>query len=263
SSLRPERQFGQAGVELIGAAAARADAEVILLAAEALEAVGVEGLSIDLNLPSLVPILAGGLGLAPGAAESLVDALDRRDAGAVKQLAGREAMTFGALLAAAGPARKAMPALAKLVLPKTAMAERERLGEVVDLVLRARPKLVLTVDPAEHRGLEYHSGVGFTFFARRSRAELGRGGRYVSGKGEPSTGFTLYMDGLLRALPAPAKYRRLFIPADAPASHARRWRAKGWITVTGLDPAAEAKAEARRLGCSHVMGAGRAIALRG
>src|SRR5579863_1370742 len=64
SSLRPERQFGQAGVELIGAASARADAEAILLAAEALEAVGVEGLTIDLNLPSLVPILDGGLGLA-------------------------------------------------------------------------------------------------------------------------------------------------------------------------------------------------------
>jgi len=263
SSLRPERQFGQAGVELIGAASARADAEAILLAAEALDAVGVEGLTIDLNLPSLVPILAGGLGLAPGATEALVDALDRRDAGAVKQLAGREAATFGALLAAAGPARKAMPALARLVLPKAAAAERERLGEVVALVLRARPKLALTVDPAEHRGLEYHSGVGFTFFARRPRAELGRGGRYVSAKGEPSTGFTLYMDGLLRALPAPAKSRRLFIPADAPASQARRWRAKGWITVAGLDPATEAKAEARRLGCSHVMGAGRAIALKG
>src|SRR6266852_6697254 len=48
SNLRPERQVGQAGVELIGSDSARADAEVILLAAEALSALDVRHLSIDL-----------------------------------------------------------------------------------------------------------------------------------------------------------------------------------------------------------------------
>ncbi len=59
--LRPERQFAQVGVELIGAASERADAEVVLLAAEALGAIGIAGLSIDLNLPPLVGALAAGL----------------------------------------------------------------------------------------------------------------------------------------------------------------------------------------------------------
>ncbi len=39
--MRPERQIGQAGVELIGVESAAADAEAVLLAAEALKQLGV------------------------------------------------------------------------------------------------------------------------------------------------------------------------------------------------------------------------------
>src|SRR3546814_17664824 len=64
SQLRPERQFAQAGVELIGAPEESADAEAVLLAIEALNAVGVRELSVDLTPPPLVSALAGELGLA-------------------------------------------------------------------------------------------------------------------------------------------------------------------------------------------------------
>ena len=57
NQLRPERQYTQAGVELIGADSAAADAEVVLLAADALRALDVADVSIDLTLPSLVPLL--------------------------------------------------------------------------------------------------------------------------------------------------------------------------------------------------------------
>ncbi len=191
SDLRPQRQFGQAGVELIGSTSARADVEVILLAAEALAGLGIEELSVDLNLSSLVPAVLAGLVIDAAPAGALVEALDRRDAAAVGRLAGAAAELLGGLLRAAGPARKAVTALARLDLPADAGRERDRLAELVELLLEQRPDLVLTVDPVEHRGLEYHSGVGFTLFGRRQRGELGRGGRYLSAKGEPSTGFTL------------------------------------------------------------------------
>jgi ATP phosphoribosyltransferase regulatory subunit len=262
SNLRPERQVGQAGVELIGAPSARADAEVILLAAEALAAIGVDQPSIDLNLPTLVPAIALGLGINADAASALIAALDRRDAAALADLAGGDAPLFAALLRAAGPARPALAALARLDLPEAAEAERRRLADVVELLLAAAPKLVLTIDPVEHRGLEYHSGVGFTLLARKIRGEVGRGGRYVSGKGEHSTGFTVYLDSLLRAVPPPERPRRLFLPAGTARSVAAEWRAKGWITIAGLEPAAEPRAEARRLACSHLLKASRAYLLK-
>src|SRR5690606_5561529 len=83
SQLRPERQFGQAGVELIGAVSAAADAEVALLAAEALTVVGVSGISVDLNLPTLGATVATALGFEGEGLTALVKALDRKDAAAV------------------------------------------------------------------------------------------------------------------------------------------------------------------------------------
>ncbi len=263
SNLRPERQVGQAGVELIGSDSAAADAEVILLAAEALSALSVRHLSIDLNVPLLVSAAARGRGMEKPAAADLVAALDRRDGAALDRLAGRHAPLFRALLRAAGVARPALAALAKLDLPAEAAIERDRLAAVVELLLAAAPKLVLTVDPVEHRGLEYHSGVGFTLLARKVSGELGRGGRYLSAKGEASTGFTLYLDTLLRAVP-PAKPRELlFLPSGTARSLASAWRARGWATITGFDSVADDSAEAQRLGCSHVLRGGRAVALRG
>jgi ATP phosphoribosyltransferase regulatory subunit len=253
SQLRPERQFGQVGVELIGAASAAADAEVALLAAEALATVGVTGVSIDLNLPTLAPTVASALGFAGEARTALVKALDRKDAAAVAGLAGDHRALFAGLLAASGPARRALARLAGLDLPDAAAKERDRLAEVVELVLASAPDLTVTVDPVEHRGFEYHSGISFTLFARRVRGELGRGGRYLTAAGESSTGFTLYMDTLLRGLPAPEPDRRLYLPPGTSADRAKELRQKGWITVAGFGPAADARAEAKRQRCTHVL----------
>src|SRR3546814_15629596 len=52
SQLRPERQFAQAGVELIGSTAAGADVEVIALAAEALDHAGVARATIEIGRAS-------------------------------------------------------------------------------------------------------------------------------------------------------------------------------------------------------------------
>ena len=254
SQLRPERQVGQAGVELIGAATTEADAEVILLAAEALRAVGVANLTVDLTLPTLVPALASDLGLDGETMDSLVTALDRKDAPAVEALAGVQAPRFVTLMRAAGPARRAIAALEALDLPGSAAAERARLAEVVELVLSAVPDLNLTIDPVEHRGFEYQTGVSFTLFARRVRGELGRGGRYLGGDSESSTGFTLYMDTVLRALPPPPPVRRVFVPAGTPRAVAARLREQGWVTVADLDPRdTDLRAEARRQACSHLL----------
>src|SRR5947199_180050 len=62
--LRPERQIGQVGAELIGADGAAADVEAIAVAAEALAGLGIVGLSVDLTLPRLVTALCESLGLA-------------------------------------------------------------------------------------------------------------------------------------------------------------------------------------------------------
>jgi ATP phosphoribosyltransferase regulatory subunit len=262
SELKPARQLGQAGVELIGAADPAADAEVILLAAEALDDLGIERPTVDLNLPTLVPAAARAKGFEGAALAELVMALDRRDSAAVAKLAGRHARFFGSLERAAGPAPKALAALEAIELPEPAAAERAKLVAVVARLRAGMPRLALGIDPVEHRGFEYHDGVGFSIFAGRAQSELGRGGRYMSGEGEPSTGFTLYLDALIQALPAPKQRPRIYLPRDTARGVGARLRRAGWVTLAGFAAAAEARSEARRLGCSHVWRGRRAERVR-
>ncbi len=226
-----------------------------MLAAETLAAVGVGQLSADLNQPTLVGAIAEGLGFAPAEVAQLRATLDRKDAAAVSALAGRHSGLFLELLRAAGPAEQALAALARLALPEAARAELATLERVTALVQAAAPSLTLTIDPVEHRGFEYQTGVSFTLFARDVRGELGRGGRYLAegldAPAEPATGFTLYMDSICRALPLPARPRRLYLPGGTPAETARALRGEGWITVAALAPVEDARGEAARLGCSH------------
>jgi ATP phosphoribosyltransferase regulatory subunit len=264
SQMRPERQIGQVGAELIGAGGPAADVEVIAVAGEALEAVGVPHLSVDITLPTLVPAIAEAYDIAGERAAALRAALDRKDAAAVARLAGTAGGLLSALVAAAGIAGAARAALDRLDLPEQARIERDRLSAVLDGLAAAIPALKVTVDPVENRGFEYHTGISFTFFARVDPehgplGELGRGGRYRAGDPaapEPATGVTLYTDTVLRTLPQPPARRRVLLPLDADRVHARALREEGWITVAGLLPAADWHAEARRLGCDYVLEAG-------
>ena len=264
SQLRPERQFIQAGVEIVGAEEADADAEIILLAAATLGEAGVAKLSVDINLPTLVPALCRALALDEEAQISLRAALDSKDAAAVAAVGGQAAEWLGALLRATGPVEDALAALKSLDLPAVAAAECERLAEVVALIREAAPDLILTVDPVEHRGFEYQTGLSFTVFARGVRGEMGRGGRYhVAQNGEPATGFSLFLDSVLRALPQPDDGERLYLPHGTAATRGVALRAEGWITVAGLAPESDPVAEARRLGCTHILRDDKAAELGG
>ena len=253
SQLRPERQVGQVGAELIGTDSTAADLEVVALAAEALRALGIEALSVDLTLPTLVPAIAEALGLGAREQDRLRASLDHKDAAGVAAIGGRGAALLGKLLASAGAAATALRALKALDLPPGAAEERARLVDVTNRLGAALPGLAITVDPVENRGLEYDTGICFTFYARGVRGELGRGGRYRTGngEGEPATGLTLYTDTVLRALPAQTPPRRIYIPAGSDAEAAKRLRHEGWVTVAGLEPVADVAAEARRLACGH------------
>jgi ATP phosphoribosyltransferase regulatory subunit len=262
SEIRPERQIGQVGAELIGASGAAADVEAIAVAGEGLMALGVPHLSVDITMPTLVPGVAEAYRLSGDRATVLRAALDHKDAAAVAATAGEAGALLGRLLAAAGPADAALAALDRLDLPPRARAERVRLGVVLDGLRDAAPDLEVTVDPVENRGFEYHTGISFTFFAGGAAAcgssgELGRGGRYQAGDeaaSEAATGFTLYTDTILRTLPDTVPQRRLLLPLGTDRDRAVILRESGWITVAALEPAADWPAEARRLGCSHILG---------
>jgi len=267
TELRPERQFGQVGFELIGVTEAAGDAEVVLLAAEALQALGVTDLTVDLCVPTLVTALFAALDINEDEARELRAALDRKDAAAVAAHS-HGADTLGALLRAGGPLETALPKLEAIDLPDLAAAHAGALVAVAKKVRAAAPDLAITIDPVERRGFEYQTGPSFTLFAQGVRGELGRGGRYAvdalnpaPDQSEQANGCTLYLDSLLRALPRDAAPKRVYLPADAPRENGDQLRRDGWVTIAGHAPVADAAAEARRLECTHVLTGAKPVAI--
>src|SRR5215469_9768334 len=88
SQLAPDRQITQAGIELIGCDNPAADAEMVLVGAEALASVGLTRTSFDLTLPTLVPSLLDDAGMQGAHRAALARALDRKDAASVARHGG-------------------------------------------------------------------------------------------------------------------------------------------------------------------------------
>lgn len=260
NQMRPERQFAQVGVELIGPDDVNADIEVIILAAEALRAAGISEPTIDINSPALVTNVIASIDLDVPATTDLRASLDRKDSDATEDILRQHGVLFTdnakalcAMIETVGPAEDVADILESIVLPAGAKDEVARLVEVVGRLRSALPNLSLTLDPVEYRGFEYQTGVSFTVFAEGVRGELARGGRYVTEAGESATGVSLYMDSILRALPEAEPDIRLYLPSGTTFSQGKALREDGWATVSGLQYVTDIESEARRLECSHYL----------
>ena len=267
TQLRPERQFSQVGAELVGSLLPSTDAEMILMAVEALGAIGIGELSVDLCLPTLLPSLAEAADMTGQAWQELADAADHRDSDAVARIGGKIGDFVLALLDAIGEVALARPKLEKLRIPAVVKSDFDRLFAVLDVLARDAVDLPvsLTIDAIERRGFEYQTGLSFTLLSRSVRGELGRGGRYrtwrtdgaASKLGEPAVGFTLYTDSLLRARADQTPVQQMLAPFDASRADIAGFRRDGWIVVQAIEPSADIFAEAIRQGCSHVMESGK------
>lgn len=232
TQMRPERQFCQVGCELIGIDGALADVEAPLVALTALAGAGIAELSVDLTVPTLVDHLFDDLGIDAAEREALSPLVEKRDRDAIAAHGGKAGTLLAALLEIEGSENRAVEKIAALGLPAKAGADARYLAESAKglraaLDIYGLSHVRITLDPVERRGFEYQSGLSFTLFARGARGELGRGGRYditAGGKAAgTATGFTLYMDTILRVAPPPAAAKAQAVVADA-----------GWEEVKSL-----------------------------
>ena len=263
TQLRPERQFKQAGVELIGTEATEAYVEIILLAYEALKSVGAKNLSVDLTLPRLVPAISDGLNLNKELGNRVRQALDAKDIGELANIEGEIGEISRTLLDAAGPADKSLEKIKTLDLPIEANEMCQELGELVEKLSSVAPDLVVTIDPGEYTGFEYQTGISFSIFAGGVRGELGRGGRYLVnseiGSGEPATGFSLYLDSLMRALGSIETEKRIYVPFATDRQILSDLHMQEYRTIQGLDEVDNVVAEAKRMNCDYVWQKGQAV----
>ena len=190
------RQFWQFGVELIGADTASADAEVIMLADEALRSSGV---TFELHVGHLAPMKHLLSDLSPGDQRAIMACLDKHDReGLEAALVGRGLTRLAEPLAALSECRT----VAEVFEIVGDIPERARIEETFALLdsqgIDYRPDFGIA------RGLDYYTGMVFEGFANNLGAEnqiLG-GGTYrlahlFGGDDVASAGFAIGFDRVM------------------------------------------------------------------
>ncbi len=265
-SLQPLRQLTQIGCEYFGDVNALADAEVIALALSSLYRLGVKRTGLDLTLPGLVPALLETIDCEASLKQDIRHALAQKDGSTVKAIfpVGHEAhlKTLLSLLEVNGAALNGFERLRDISkdLSKpvaTIIPELEAIYHHLVTLLPSEmmKNTTVTLDLTDHRGFSYHNGVAFQIFAEHLRNELGRGGRYLTAHdGQAGTGFSLYLEELLRILPPTKPAKQLLIPTDLDTKKIDDFIQQGFNIVRAISPIeATLMGEAKRLGLSHTI----------
>ena len=246
-----QREFWQAGVELIGAPSPDADAEVLALTAETLAVAGLRDYRIVLGQIRYFGGLLAALELTPPQADSLRWAIERKSEPALNDFLRDTPLRTGQRQAV-----EALPNLSGSDIQRVIdQAERHCLNSemhralvnlwaVVDALAGYGVLESVLLDLTEVRSLGYYTGISFEALAPESGFSIGSGGRYDDlvghfGPTQPAVGVALGVERLLlarqrqtgaSATPQPIRPHALIVTGRHPAALAQvqGWRAEGY-----------------------------------
>lgn len=241
SSAREELQLG---AEIYGCATWEADFEAITLLLKTLALAGLKKVYLDLSHAGILTGILADQKLDKETIETLYGLLQSKDRPRLSQWAAcfpaKVSEALIALTQLNGPCAEVL-ANAKKLLPKhpavdQALADLERLASAAASL---SDQLELSIDLADLRGYQYHSGVMFAAYVDQFPQPIARGGRYdhvgqAFGRPRPATGFSL--DLLTLANLSPLNARKLVIVApwidDAELNKAiAALRSKGEVVI--------------------------------
>jgi len=194
------REQLQLGAEIYGSANWEADFEAITLLLKTLELAGLKKVYLDLSHAGILTGILAEQKLDKETIESLYALLQSKDRPRLKQwatcLPEKVAQALLELTELNGPCAQVLTK-AKKMLPKHAAVD-QALADLERLVSAANAKagLELSIDLADLRGYQYHSGVMFAAYVYGLPQPIARGGRYdqvgqAFGRSRPATGFSL------------------------------------------------------------------------
>lgn len=201
------REFTQAGIELIGANTADADAEALALAMSALRALGITDFRFTLGNAAYLQAILRDLHLNDADDAALRQAIRRKNAPALAHLLARlnlDAAYRDAL--AQLPSLWGNDALGRACgVNDDARAAIERLREVMAQLARFGLADFITLDLAETRGMQYYTGILFEGFVQGLGFAVASGGRYDNliahfGPSLPAVGFAIGVERVMMSL---------------------------------------------------------------
>ncbi len=203
-------EFYQAGVELLGASDATADAEVIALAIQALQAAGLQSFQISIGQADFLRSLTGEIGLDERQAEELRQLLVAKDMVGLANLLEEADLSQGDkekvkhVLLTNGKT-ELLEAAKQVAGSETSRRAIENLEAVYRLLQAYGVSDFVAFDLGLVRDFDYYTGMVFEGYTPGLGFPVCGGGRYdklmeAFGQSRPATGFALGVDRLLMAL---------------------------------------------------------------
>ncbi|MHB1419138.1 MAG: ATP phosphoribosyltransferase regulatory subunit [Bacillota bacterium] len=267
-----QREFHQAGVELIGAASPMADAEVIALAVESLRATGLQEFQVGIGQVEIVQGVLEHLSLPGEIAAEVREALLRKDMVGVEgilekhRVSSRESRQISRLFSLHG-GREAIDSAENLVTSPRARQALENLREVYHMLEAYQVADKVFIDLGIQRDFDYYTGIVFEGYALGIGFPVCGGGRYDKLLGSfgypcPATGFAIGLERVLLALGGTASAQQkaadyLIYGTDPRLllSKARQLRKEGYrveVDILGMSPE-EAREYAQQKGIGQVL----------
>lgn len=239
------RESSQLGCELIGPAAGDAEMEVLAMAAEIFERLGLQDrYRITVSSVEVFNGVAERLALDARERETLRHLIDVRDAAEVRRFLcstatlAEDCAAFSGLVQLPGK-REILSAARKIITNDRSVRALDALEKLWRVVEELSLSHAFEIDLGDVSGLDYYTGLTFKMYVEGAGSRVGSGGRYDEltanfGRHEPAIGFVLDLNALTEILMRGGSFQA---PADAGLRCAR---------ILAQEPAATFR-EARRL----------------
>jgi ATP phosphoribosyltransferase regulatory subunit len=241
------REELQLGAEIYGYAGWEADLEAIQLLLKTLSQAGISKIYLDLSHAGVLKGILGDLVLSHADTETLYTLLQTKDRPSLTQWVSQFAPSISkpllALLRLNGTCAEVLANARSgpLALPNQPMIEQslKDLERLIEATSRLSNQLELSLDLADLRGYQYHSGVMFAAYVDGLPQPIARGGRYdhvgqAFGRSRPATGFSLDLLTLADLSTISVKRQAILAPwSDDPALNRRiaELRAEGEVVI--------------------------------
>jgi len=252
--LRPERQFLQVGAETIGSNKIDADIEIIDLAYKALSNIGIKNITIELSSKVFLDQFFKKISDSQLILK-LKKLIKSKDINKSLNLLSDENDKNYLLniFNCSGNLMLIDKYLSNFSTDQITNKEVKNLKTIISKIrLKTADQIIIDLTEIEEK--KYHDGIKFTFFAKNVRGEIASGGRYsikYNNHYETATGFTTFMDTVLRASSFDNLEKKILLPKNTNNKIKNYLVNNGFTLFVLFEEIKDIESEAKNFGCSH------------
>ena len=254
--LRPERQFLQIGAECIGETSYFADVEMIDLAYSSLSLVGIKDITLEISsrvfFDKFIIMYKNS-----NKKNEIKRLMQLKDINGLLKIANKQNHKYiKDLFSCTGIYKNKKNNLKKLIIDSETSKEIININNIIEAFSFKHKSVKIFLDLCEIDDKNYHSGIRFTFFADNIRGEIARGGRYLVNNSitfDEATGFTCYMDSILRASSTKTIQKKIMIPFNTKEVKVKDLIRKGYIITKHFSNSAITKRLIKNQNCQFYL----------